>query len=298
MYCLHFYGTHYLDFIIAASTFAAQGIVLDIQRNAGAQFFFYCGWWSDYSQEEECLYIGGLLRMAFKTIRNIPQNLNYESYIAPITMLNDMITGCPITIRKPLKKDCKYMNKLIFDECGDDTIGLFDKMKVIKAKTPTFINSLFHHFCVNVTELHINLNHMNKENVYKNTQFGYKVYKSIFYSDGDAFDARILVKLFQKVEKFAVFNCYSPLRGYESSMDLNDRFSVNLISTLKLLNNLSSTFKLEYLIFVKPSSSISTFIKSNQQKFKSLKWSLSQNTFKHSFWRDCKDCLYIQPLKK
>ena len=217
-----------------------------------------------------------------------------------MTMLHRLLHGAPIRIRKPSKKDYKYMSKLIFDECGDDFDVLFHaSMKNIKRKTPTFISTLFHHFCINVTKAEMNLKAWTSGQL-NSQQFGCKVFSKLFMiPDTDIFNTTLIVSLFQNMEEFILFQNGNVNRKWQyiSSVDLNNIFCANIISTLKMLNASSSSLKIKHFIFVKPASSISTFIQNNQQKFNSLGWSLSQKTYKHNFWGNCDDCLYIEPSK-
>ena len=102
-----------LEFEIASTIFASQGIVLEIMNVGAYHPFFFCDWWSDYSAEEECLFVAGLQSFIFSSMRNIPQNENYQQYITVTSTLKSMVSGAPIKIRKPKKKDVRYMNKLI-----------------------------------------------------------------------------------------------------------------------------------------------------------------------------------------
>ena len=167
----------YIELTIAATTFASEGIVLDIANTAGAMFFF-CKWWSDFSQEEECLYMGGLTHFQFTNIRNIPKHETYAHYIVPITMLQDMIGAHASYIRKATKKDLYCMARLISEQVGDLSLSSFGKMN-LKRKNPPFVTRLFKHFTLNVETVKIAMNTTEYEQ-YNLSTFGFKMFESLF----------------------------------------------------------------------------------------------------------------------
>ena len=80
------------DFVIAATTFASQGIVVSIiSPPYGFIPFWDCAWWSDFSHEAEWLFLGGIQPFQFLTIRNIPQRINYEKFVSVISGIGHMI---------------------------------------------------------------------------------------------------------------------------------------------------------------------------------------------------------------
>ena len=272
---------------------------MDIHNAGCCNPYFDCNWWSDFSHERECLFIGGIESFMIKAIQYVPANHNYKQYVTPITMLQKMIRGFPIYIRKPSRKDVRYLYKLISEECPDTILPPSQEIKTMKRETPTFVKSLFHHFCINVTNVKINYLYQNTKQ-WCPTQFGFKIFSSLFMvSQNNIFNISLIVNLFKNMEEFVLFD-YGIVNNkwqYVSSIKLNDEFCVNIIETLKILNHLSSlALKLRHLIFIKPSSSIATFIKNNQQKFNSLKWCLSQKTYKDKYWRNCDESLFIEPL--
>ena len=286
------------DFVTAATTFAAQGIVLEISLTANN--FFYCNWWSDFSHEEECLFLGGLTYFYFTTIRNIPKNKNYKNYIGPITMLDDII-GCSPLKRKPKTKDRQYLAALMEQENGEMN-GLSHTKKNKKRVTPTFVKQLFHHYVLNVKKINISMDMMNTEQL-NSHQFGYKMFTPLFMiPNTDMLDTGTMVRLFQNLEHFVLYEIvYIPATrqwGYGESIFLNEIFIANIMESIILLNSrsLSSSMKFKAFKFVKPKSSISTFINNYQQKFNALNWYLSQQTYKENFWGDCDECLSIAPL--
>eukprot|EP01084_Bolivina_argentea_P304658 526206_1 len=108
-----------IDFNIAVNQFGSQGIVIDIARSNGATAFFNCVWWSDYSNENERFFIGGMTLFTFLTIRNIPDKKNYSNFIAPMTFFHWMIQGYSQSQRAIRKSDLKYLSRMISEEIND-----------------------------------------------------------------------------------------------------------------------------------------------------------------------------------
>ena len=181
---------------MASTIFASQGIVLEIMRSTGHQLFWQCEWWSDFSAEQECVFLGGLTDFTFNSIRNMTTNKNYQSYIAPITMLKNMVYGESIKIKKPTEQDVKYMNKLIFEEIsGKDSM----------TTTPSFITKLFHNVAKNVKTVKIAMHNMNVEN-FRGGVYGFSIFSDLFMiSDTKSFNTTLMVKLFENMENFILF---------------------------------------------------------------------------------------------
>ena len=89
---------------------------------------------------------------------------------------------------------------------------------------------------------------------------------------------------------------------YGDSLELNDTFLLNMISSLNILNERSKSIsiKMRRFTFIKPSSSIIQtiqFIENNQEKFNKIGWYLSIQRYKDAFGGHCDQCLCIAPLK-
>ena len=268
-------------------------------RSSGTMYYFDCKWWSDFSQEEECLFIGGLAHFIFRTIRYIPKNENYQNYIAPITMLDLMVTANPILLRKANQRDYRNLRALMYSELGESMIIKKEKERRI---IPELVSRLFHHFCVNVKKVKLNLMWMHIEQ-YISTQFGYKAINPLFIVPNTKIvDTNVMVKLFKNMEIFIVFtisyDSTAKLWKYAETMKLDATFVANIIESIKILNSraLSSSSRFKHFIYIKPKSKISKFIDENQARFKKINWHLYQSTYKDNYWGDCRDCLYIAPL--
>eukprot|EP01083_Nonionella_stella_P177591 624637_1 len=83
------------DFTVAVNTFSDDGLVISIPCVKAFTLYFDCVYWSDYPQEREKLFIGGLQLFPFKTIRNMSVRpvQNYHAYIQVIHMFHKMVRG-------------------------------------------------------------------------------------------------------------------------------------------------------------------------------------------------------------
>ena len=238
----------------------------------------------------------------FTSIRNIPLNQNYSNYIVPITMLQSMISGHPINIRKPEKRDLKYMTKLLSETAADFGTLLPGKSK-ITTTTPSFVKRLFTHFTINVTKVTITMNAMDQVYCYGRTLFGFKMFCGLFmHSDGKTFNTSLMINVFKNLKCFVLFRKVANLQrrkwDYCASVELNDIFFRDIFESIRILNQrTSSPFK--SFMFVKPSiSSIQSFIVKNQQKFEAMNWYLSIETYKDKERGDCDECLCVSKLKR
>eukprot|EP01083_Nonionella_stella_P177590 624631_1 len=83
------------DFTVAVNTFSDDGLVISIPRNDAFCLYFDCVYWSDYPQEREKLFIGGLQEFPFSTILNMSVRpvQNYHAYIQVMYMFHNMVRG-------------------------------------------------------------------------------------------------------------------------------------------------------------------------------------------------------------
>ena len=74
--------------MVAVGTFGRDGLVVEIQGRGGVNSFFDCPYWSDFTDEDEKLFIGGLQEFGFGTIRNIQTKMNYAVFVQAMAMFN------------------------------------------------------------------------------------------------------------------------------------------------------------------------------------------------------------------
>lgn len=92
-------------------------------RTNGSNRYFNCPFWSDFADEDEKLFIGGLQDFIFETIRNIKTKQNYRVYVQVISMFHNMIRGFPwnLELGAIQKKHCSALNRLIEAEIAKES---------------------------------------------------------------------------------------------------------------------------------------------------------------------------------
>merc|ERR1712228_772957 len=95
-----------------ALNFSQKGMVIDILNDKVATPLFDCSFWSDFTNENERLFIGSLQPFTFETIHYLPLNENYEIFIRVIGILMEMIDGFAYQISAIKRKDFKTLSIL------------------------------------------------------------------------------------------------------------------------------------------------------------------------------------------
>eukprot|EP01084_Bolivina_argentea_P140718 247338_1 len=74
-----------------------KGIILTLQYSFSTYVlyarFFECEYFSDYPNEKECLFVGGLPLMIIKNIYNVTTGEQYEKYINSLNIINCLLNG-------------------------------------------------------------------------------------------------------------------------------------------------------------------------------------------------------------
>ena len=82
-------------------------------KNAPGPYFWDCQYWSDFHEESECLFLGGLFPFQIQSIRHIPSRTNYRRYIIPMNMLSRMLVGYHSHTRMAIDRDLRMLKELI-----------------------------------------------------------------------------------------------------------------------------------------------------------------------------------------
>ncbi len=230
-----------------------KGMVVDIINVKAGYSLWNCAPWSDYPDEREILFLGTLQDFYFKTIHDIPLQLNYEDFIRPISMLSVMIRGYPYSQCPISRSDVLCIGKYI-----DLILETYIKIP----KIPTYMVQLFKNIVNNIYNVEINMGEMNCHDEYASqSSFGYLLFKPLFISNG-SIQFNKFVKLFKnKLQNIIAYNCRSGREGFKPSIELNDEFMKSTISTIEAINGsikLQDTFK--QIIIINPTNDIDIFI--------------------------------------
>eukprot|EP01083_Nonionella_stella_P225328 801201_1 len=130
------------DFTVAVNTFSDDGLVISIANDGAFNLYFDCVYWSDYPQEREKLFIGGLQAFPFKTIRNMSVRpvQNYQSYIQVMNMFRYMVGGFVWADGEINTSNLEVLELLIQEEMQQKAVN------EMASKVPQYILNLWHHF--------------------------------------------------------------------------------------------------------------------------------------------------------
>ena len=205
-------------------------------------------------------------------------------------MFAEMIYGYPFRQRAITKFDAKILDRLITDNLSESATS----------KIPVYIRRLFANFTNNVQRVEINMFVMNNTKL-SSTQFGYLLFKHLFFTDCGAESECIRLPLFlrlfdRSLESIVIFN--NPRIGVlETSITLHSQFVSTLLSGCKIitsnprLNSLKRGF--QSIIIMKPKDSISEFIVKHQSDFKQIGWKLEEKEYIHPRRGKCSETLHV-----
>ena len=268
----------------AVGTFGSNGIVVDIKCGGYHAHFFDCRWWSDYHEEDECLFLGGMVPFQFLTIRDIPRNVNFKNYIAPITMLQDMLVGSPCALREPINADLKQIRLMIKQEITNTQP---------KSPIDPYVSRLFHHFCANIKNIVIDM-HLMRMRTVGDSDFGYARFAPLFFDSNSVVRFTLFLQFLVNVETFTVCS-----KDYGHSILFGDSCLRAILDTIKFINShatLSDSFEAINLVnpAIARNFNINTLILEYSPKFEEKGWTLRKMTYFNPLRRSvCENTLAI-----
>ena len=276
---------------MAHGTFSkSNGIVVDIENDKKGQQLFEALLWSDYHEESEYFFIGGLQHFNFLTIHDLAKKRDYKSYIGPMTMLQQMIRGYSFNQRAITKFDGKILYRLITDNLSNS----------VTAKIPVYIRRLFANFTNNVQRVEINI--LNKDHgKWNESQCGYLEFESIFFADcgtnNECIRLPLFLRLFDRsLESIVILNVFRA-PTFDKSIHLNPALASSLLSGCKMItSNPRLNGRFQSIIILNPKDSISGFIAKHQSDFKAIGWRLEENEHNHPRRGRCPEGLHLSPL--
>ena len=130
--------------------------MLSIMNDKGADsIYFDCTPWSDFVDEDEKLFIGGLAHFTFNTIRNMRTTPvgNYQLYIQAMTIFHYMIDAWPWMTNggEPIitKKHARALQRLVQKEKEKKYEN------PLQSVVPSYVLLLWHHFLQQITYLEL-----------------------------------------------------------------------------------------------------------------------------------------------
>eukprot|EP01084_Bolivina_argentea_P220597 373832_1 len=234
------------------------GLVLELMNGAEhhSANYFSCAWLSDFSNESEYLFIGGLQPLQFIRIIHVQYNLDYVVYLKCLNIINKMFDG---RLYEDHGNKEKYFNKLIAKTVKKmihhylsrfDSTGMYTAFKDM----PEYIDRLLCHcfeyrkyICIDWEYMHIQFDQ------WKNK--GYEIAKKyICKDDYEWINIDLLCELFYNLNYIELKNGYTnKIKLCHNTMDdIFEFFSSNsncCVNVIKIqCNNETSEMKPEIAI--------------------------------------------------
>ena len=275
---------------IAYGRFAKDdGMVVDIRKyDVSPVSVFNCRFWSDFTEENERLYIGSLHKFYLKTIHNVSTKEDYRSFVQSIDILRTMIAGYPYTFGTVSSSDALCLSGLMNDN-KKNNIGV-----------PVYIEKFFNNFCNQIKQIRINMRYINM-NLYHGATFDVHRFlhlKKLFWNNNNI-ELIKFAKLFRNsINSITIY--YIRRHEYESSIELNSGFEMELIKLLSFINSSSSIKnRFKSLIIVKPKiDNLNAFIHKKKDFYiKKYGWMAEIRPY-HDIQRNskCNDTIYFFPI--
>eukprot|EP01084_Bolivina_argentea_P054606 100136_1 len=261
----------------------AAGMIIQVNNNGDAVSARYlrcfnCSWVSQYSEEEEWLFIGGDYHIRIESIRHIKTVKNFGAYIKPLFYFDAMISGSD-----PHASGCDISPK--------DIKMLFGLMNAelwsVENKFPEYVLDTFHLFCLKKTQIILNLSFMDlyfgsiRELIMHGIERDDLNWKNN-KSDINLFKSNMLM-LFNNVQEIIIYSTPSILGA-------NYSYSFSLICLLQLINQ--SAVGLKITIIDHNHSWLFNAANSSIQSFKNTKWNMHMKT-RHNARGVKVDCVII-----
>ena len=264
--------------------FANDGILVEIQKSQALTFYWDCSYWSNYTEENERLFIGGLQMLQFMTIRNVERDRNFAPWIRPLTHLDTMIRGWPaVEMGLPSEKHLEKLQELVSLEVDGVSTG------------EPYVDRLFHHFAANVEFIDINLAIHAMSQFLLDGQdrvmYGYRHWRSMWFKDVDddeSVDICFFLRVFKNLKTLTVSRWSG--YGWMRSIALDKSFMESIIDAVDLMNDDEDpSADLNELIVMDPDLTESNFdnlqemvTDYNQTMFGFLGWEMKQITYRRS----------------
>ena len=283
---------------MAHSIFGATGIVLSIDVGYTGDLFWDCNWWSCYQNENERLFLGGMLPLEFITIRDIPLRINYSPYIKVLKIFDCMVKGWALGGIVPKSKDVVGLSALIDCILRDNSSA--GEVHTGNSSIPSYIISFFTHFLLQKERVIINIDdwtfHKGEyDDDYQFYGYGYSKFVGIFLqrdNNNDNNNNSDTLNLTESIPKFNIFIKTMPnlktiiifnekgMGNLSASISLSGGLFTELLNLIILISSMSYSL-FQYIQIVQPTTSIKLFIDKYNDKFKKYGWIATKAKFKY-----------------
>ena len=173
-----------------------DGLLIEVKYYDPFIRYFDCSWITEYIAEQEILFNGGISILKIETIFNVATDTNYLIFVRSMNILQSMLNG---STKKEVmttfeEQIIRYLVQNEFIRAMNNDTDVSNNING-KSIIPNYISLLFHHFCINLKSISINLGRMNDQ-----TYHGYHNIKSLFLTSQNNFiKLDVLCSLFPNV---------------------------------------------------------------------------------------------------
>ena len=274
---------------IAYGRFAKEdGMVVDIRKYKDSQnVVFNCRFWSDFTEENERLYIACTGVFFIKSIHNVSTTEDYEPFIQSISIFQEMIDGYAYTFGAMTSRDVVCLSELLHDNQENEM------------NVPDYIRQFFNNFCNQIKVININMEWINEhDESSKFGNYGFVRLKELFWKN-ESIELIKFAKLFRNtISKITIYNAEA--RDYVTSIELDSGFETELVKFMIFINS-SAPIKNRFksLIIVNPKiDDIDTFIDEKKDYYiTKYGWMVEKGPY-HDIKRNakCHDTIYFFPI--
>lgn len=175
------------------------GIILELQYSFSTyplkSKYFKCSFFSDYVNERECLFIGGIPIMIITNIINASNGLQYGKYINALNIINSILNGTYKPNNNKYNDDETALD-LCIDLMQHQLTGSINNET--HPNLPKYVEILLDKYCTNLDNILIFWHHL--ENI--------KGFKDVFGAQNNLlfFDLSLILNLFPNIEQIEYYN--------------------------------------------------------------------------------------------
>ena len=243
--------------------------------------------WSDYHEEREYLFIGGLQSFHLSKLHDVALQMEYSTFLEPMDIFREMISGAHHRQKKITKMNVHILRRMMTNVSYDFVVD----------SCPFYVQTLFTNFCHNVSVMEINMSAFNAKRPHK----GYYPLKHMFFTDcgttRESIQLRLFLQLFDR--KLTSILIYRQNKSkFQPSIRLNRSFTISLLSGCTMIAadpELKSKFKA--IVVLNPKNGINAFIEDQRNTFKQKGWRLEKKPYEHCRRGLCANALHVSPLR-
>ena len=249
--------------------------------------YFDCTPWSDFVDEDEKLFIGGLSFFDFLTIRNMSTTptQNYKLYIQAMGIFHYIIEGWGWNSYQIRKGHAKSLELLINEEIDGKWAMSSDSNSVV----PRYVLLLWHHFLGTITELEINWR------FFEERKWWYSHLVPVLTNENQSeLNLDKLVRILPNIRSIHIYSGHPHKPLFPLDLSLKNK----LLSAIEYINEMNGVCSV--IAVVNPIGDLDEFIEDNNADFQENGWDLVKKPFAsvfHPVYRTHPNTLCVQTLQ-